>query len=313
MHSYRNSGLVVLVSSPSQDRMRLFVFERALDYCQFADARQVLLYETSIRLDRKAGQDAMFIQDMQITKSAKKGGLSKELFTETGIRCNIKELEKGWMPPTSSSKTVSGLLLREMRRCALFFRQGANPRDLTPGGLERTASDYAAVFSLIKEALEERLKGDLSVADVYACDQFLRACDLWDHFYVLHTTKPPTNEAQRKAIRAWVITILTQYAEKVLASKDPFSGCASLGWLRGTSGSFEEWTFNTDGWRKDWLVWYAEEPEEVLRFESISGQILKLLTDRRKQVDQKAAAARAVREAAKEAEQRRKEDPTLRK
>ena len=56
----------------------------------------------------------------------------------------------------------------------------------------KSVPDYAAVFTLIKEAVEEYLNGNLNMKDLYACNRFLKECDFWDCAYLLDSKTPPT-------------------------------------------------------------------------------------------------------------------------
>jgi len=79
MPVYRKWGEVVHLSpdigwnSPSaaEEGMRLFVLKQALDYCQYADARQVLLYETSVRSARRSGARVLGHANHEVPKEGR--------------------------------------------------------------------------------------------------------------------------------------------------------------------------------------------------------------------------------------------------
>jgi len=183
-------------------------------------------------------------------------------------------------------------------------------------------TDYASVFTLIKEAVDQYATGDLHLVDLYRCYAFLEGCGLW-----VHGDLSQTSESQRKAIRAWVLRTLVTYAEKILSSPNPLREPEVK--LDSSDGQYEQELIRMvqDGavapnpsegkftaeriekYRTEWFNWYGDVPPEIQKLDRLSIEIANLRSELIKLIDQKAAAKRAIEDAKRKVEQ----DPTLRK
>jgi hypothetical protein len=170
---------------------------------------------------------------------------------------------------------------------------------------------YPALFTLVKEAVDQDEKRDLHLVDLYQCFDLMERCDFWKHKLRSDTTEP-----QRKAIRLWMLQTLVTYAETVLASPNPLREPEVVGVEQHHLGQRERLCkmvrdgavapnpdngrFTADKiekFREEWFNWYGDVPPEILKLEKLSKQIADLRLELIKLMDQKRAVQRAVEKA----------------
>ncbi|MCX5675605.1 MAG: hypothetical protein NTX87_11420 [Planctomycetota bacterium] len=298
----------------SEERRRKYDFDRALQYGQYADAWQLI-----------KGKDVLFPEDPWACLSET---LRNEMVWSGGTG-------EDYIPLIDTPGPGGRRLLKPSKKGDTGGKEGGFTTfdeiyfQKSKVGIVWSSRDYSSVFALVKEAAEQLVKRkDLHLKELYALKVFLddrgimydeqqppektTSCDLWHHKYVLQNKKPPTTEAQRKAIRLWMMQTLNEGAEKVLSNPNRFreSGFLNIGSM-----------FPGINWpskyRSDWFLWYGEVPPELQRFEELSIKITQLDEQLTKLEMEKMTAQKAAKKAAedvKAAEKKRLEaDKSLRK
>ena len=147
---------------------------------------------------------------------------------------------------------------------------------------EHDSETYWSLLDLLRQRIEAYSRSDLGLADFYAAKDtlLLDMTSLWNHRYANDTTRVlATTDAQRKAIRAWVLKALIVYGDKALAPEHPDTGL-----LRGPSWSG---TVSPAALEKQWVGWYGEPaPEEFGRLKVIVDKAEKYLWEHGKKPEE---------------------------
>jgi len=250
-----------------------------LEYRQYADAQKLM---TGRGLQTLRFPAAKFLL---ATKGMPRDGLGKYFFIlmEPGVgNRHIVDLRFDGSGGGANSPVRS--FCHEMRLWGKSRRWQEGPY----WGVARTSADYAAVFSMIKQGVEQYAKQDLCILDVYAYSKLLWEADLFTHNYLLLykkiQRKAPTNEAQRKAIRAWTIKTMLVYCKKAVASPNPTKGFPEnlSTYLWGTSIRQAASRLTRDFcakstapalFQKKWVDWYGTNPPEFSELEKLCKKI----------------------------------------
>jgi hypothetical protein len=296
----------------SEEGRRKYDFDRALQYGQYAEAWQLI-----------KGKDVLFPEDHWACLSE---NLRNEMVWSGGTGEDYIPLIEN--RPQGVQSNIPWKLLKPRKKGDTGGREGGFTAfdqiyfQKSKVGILWSSRDYASAFGLVKEAAEQLVKRKgLHLSELYALKGFLdgdgkthdeqlppeevRTCDLWKHKYVLQNKNPPTTEAQRKAIRLWMIRTLNAGAEEVLSNPNRFSEArlSDVNW--------------PSKYRSDWFLWYGEVPPELQRFEELSIKIAQLDEQLTKLEKEKRATQEAAKKAAedvKAAEKKLKEaDKSLRK
>lgn len=282
---YRRSGSAVAGDFIRKKRLRsgipqgcptpVTALSHALDYRQYADVQKLM---TGRGVHTLMFPDIIYLRAKKLMP---REGLGKYFFIWMGPGCmGPGTLDRDNVDIRFSSSPAKEFC-DEMRANNLW-------RDARFAG-ERTSTDYAAVFSLIKQGVEQYAKQDLCILDVYACNRLLWEADLLSHNYLLLDKeiqrKAPTNEAQRKAIRAWAIKTMLVYCKKAVAGPNPTKGfpenLSDYLWTtvirRAASRLTRDFcgkSTDPTGLQKKWIDWYGTNPPEFSELEKLSKKII---------------------------------------
>jgi len=250
-----------------------------LEYRQYADA-QKLMTGRGLQTIRFPAVKLLIAM-----KGMPREGLGKYFFIQGGSRAKDRRVDLRFDGRGGSTSTSSpaASFCKEMR----IWGDGRRWREAGFAGV-RTSTDYGAVFSLIKQGVEQYAKQDLCILDVYALNRLLLEADLITHRYLLDKEiqkNAPTNEGQRKAIRAWAIKTMLVYCKKAAASPNPTKGFpedlstylwrTSIG--QAASRLTRDFCAKSTGpasFRKKWVDWYGTNPPEFSEIEKLCKKII---------------------------------------